>query len=76
MGGRAGPGFPKGEHGLLDVQGDPQLVVSKCSQDGTLQGREDLALIKAKESALRALNAFAIVDVSMERAFWHLAGQN
>ena len=51
-------------------------MVSKCSQDGTLQGREDLALIKAKESALRALNAFAIVDVSMERAFWHLAGQN
>lgn len=64
------------EHGLLHVQGDPQLVVSKRSQDGTLQRREDLALIKAKESALRALNVFAIVDVSMRRAFWHLAGQN
>lgn len=44
------------EHGLLHVQGDPRLVVSKRSQDGTLQRREDLALIKAKESALRALN--------------------
>lgn len=47
-------------------------VISECSQDGFLQGREDLALIKAKVSALKALHVLMRVNVSLKRTFWYL----
>lgn len=46
-------------------------VISERSQDGSLQGREDLVLIKAKVSALKALHVLMRVNVSLKCTFWY-----
>ena len=47
-------------------------MISKCSQDGTLQGREGQALIKATVTILDSECVYECECVYMECAFWYL----